>query len=186
MSIKMGVRLAALLSVLVFCGYMLYMLIGGATFSGVSEQTVYDRQGNPVIGDHFESTKREPYLPAMLPLTLALIAGMGFLYDRLMPLAWIGIGLLALTGFPLIFGLGIFCWGLAASLVAPAGIIQAQISKHRVWLLAGAVGTLILLWGGWAFRGGAIGWMALAAGAIYVLLLAWLIIQSRPQQAQAG
>lgn len=183
MRIKLVARVMALIIVVAFCGWMITMMTIGMPGTRVTELPLYPTHGDGRLDSQMRSTVYQPYLPAIIPMTLVLITGLGFLHDRVTAFAWIGIGLLVVIGFPLIFGLGIVCWGIAALLVVPLSVIQSEISGKRVWLIAGGMGTASLLWGAWAFQGGAFGWMTLAAGGISLLLLAWLAIQSHQQQA---
>ena len=182
MRIKLWARVFALIITLIFALGMLYLMMIG--WGGVT--TVAEEQ--PVVGDQELTTylgrfERQPYPPSVMPFVIAVIILCGLLNERLLVLAWIGMGIMTLIGLMLIFGPGIICWGLVMLLTVPMSLIQWQQSGNARWLIVGMVGALLLIWGGSTMMRGLLGWLWLPSGVISALLLAWLFAQSRQQKA---
>jgi hypothetical protein len=122
------------------------------------------------------------YVPALFPLAALLAVAVGFVADRWIWLAWLGVLAFIATGVLLIFGMGIVIFLCAFLLFVPIALTHWHISNHRRWLHIAWIGIAGLVVYGILFRSVVFGPISLAIAATYAVwvgVLEWETSQDR-------
>ncbi len=137
---------------------------GYFVFVGVPNTTYWEVQPGQALS--LARTVYLPYYPALYSPLALVLAALGLIRERWLPLAWVGLLLHLAIGGLLIFSLGIFYIAVTGVLTALVGIIEWQATGRARWLLAAGAGAALELLIGVVMLGTTYAYPLLAAGLL--------------------